>query len=303
MRVYDEAGVRLPADVAGTALALGYFDGVHKGHQKVLLAAKQFAGQKGFSSAVFTFGLGQKPGVEACMLQTTQQRTQELENLGMEFCFQPPFASFQSLSPRQFFEEMLVKQYNARAVFCGPDFAFGAKRAGNTALMQTLCNEHGVFLQVVPVAMYEGEPISSSRIRAALAGGEIETVNGMLGRPYEIAFPVVHGQQLGSKLGFPTLNQVFPKGLQPPKSGVYITKVFAQGKWWPSATGYGNRPTVGGQGDTCETFIPGFSGSVYGQQVPVRFYQYISETKKFASQQELAAAVQQWARQAQAFFA
>lgn len=285
-----------------TALALGYFDGVHKGHQQVIQAARQYADKNHLQLAVFTFELGQKPGVENSMLQTPAQRAAQLAALGVQYCFQPSFSSFCGLSPQEFFTHMLLQQYHAKALFCGEDFAFGAKRAGNTALLQQLCTQHSIYLQIVPTALYKGKPIGSSRIRAALANGEIGEVNAMLGRPYEIDFPVVHGQQLGSKMGFPTINQIFPKGLQPPKPGVYITKAYADGHWWPSATGYGNRPTVGGHGNTCETFIPGFSGSVYGQQVPVQFYQHIAPSQKFASTDELAHAVQQWAHQATEYF-
>lgn len=301
MTVYSH-NQALPAGQPGTALALGCFDGVHIGHQAVIKAAGQYAKQNGLRLAVFTFLPQAKPNAAGSALFTEQQKHKELEELGVEYCFQPPFESFHNLTPRQFFSDMLLGQYRAKALFCGHNFAFGAGRAGNTGLLQTFCSQSGVHLQLVETALYKGSPVSSSRIRRALANGSIPAVNAMLGRPYQITYPVQHGQQVGTKLGFPTINQIYPAGMQAPKDGVYITQTEINGRLWPSTTGYGSRPTLNGVGATCETFIPGFSGDLYGRQVTVRFFEYVSPMVKFASLEELAAAVQAWAKQAVDYF-
>ena len=199
--------------------------------------------------------------------------------------------------------QMLVGAFGAKRLFCGQDFSFGAGRAGNTALLAALAGAHGVVLEVVPMAEYAGAPISASRIRGALAAGEMERAAAMLGRPYAIDFPVEHGRQLGSRLGFPTINQLFPPGVQAPAFGVYITQAVVGGRAWPAATGYGTRPTVDGGAPTCETFIPGFEGDLYGRAVTVRFYKRIAETTRFEGPRQLAEAVQGWAAQALAYFA
>lgn len=302
MKVFDTAMNAWPQDNRPVALALGYFDGVHLGHRAVIEAAAQVARQEGLALAVFTFALGQKPGVETALLQTEEQKRRALAELGVEYCFSPPFESFRGLGPQQFFDEVLVKACRAQALFCGQDFAFGQNRAGDAAALQKMSTAENIEMQTVPTAEFEGQPISSTRIRAALASGDMRKVNAMLGRPYEIAFPVVHGQHLGSSLGFPTINQVFPQGLQAPRMGVYVTKTQVGDKEWPSATGYGSRPTVGGQNPTCETFIPGFSGDLYGTSPRVKFYEYMAEAQKFETPQVLAEAVQGWARQAVEYF-
>lgn len=291
-----------PAGGPGAAIAIGYFDGVHTGHQAVIRAAGEYAAANGLDLAVFTFLLPDKTQIKGRRIFSAGQKHTALAALDVKYCFEPAFESFCGLGPEEFFEKMLLGQYSAKAIFCGEDFGFGANRAGNVPLLRQLCSRAGVALQVVPLAVYGGQAVSSSRIRQALAAGDIPRVNAMLGRPYEICLPVQHGKRLGSTLGFPTINQVFPPEMQPPQKGVYITKTCLDGQCWPSATGYGSRPTVNGQGDTCETFIPGFSGSLYGRMVAVRFYKRISDTTRFTSKEELAQAVQGWAAEAAAFF-
>ena len=285
-----------------TAIALGYFDGVHTGPRSVLEAAKKYAAQHNLAVAVFTFTFSEQGKVKGKKLLSQRQKHEKLGELGVEFCFEPPFEAFSSLTPEEFFNQMLREEYGAKAIFCGADFAFGKGRAGNPALLEKMCNEYAMHLSVLPVTLWNGEEVSSSRIRAALEQGDMDEANTLLGYPYEIDFPVVHGQKLGSTLGFPTLNQVFPPDRQAPAVGVYITAVVLDGKLWPSATGYGPRPTVNGLEITCETFIPGFSGDLYGQNVTVRFYKKIAEIQKFETPQILADAVQSWAKQALDYF-
>ena len=304
MRIFKESAgekIALPDEVRGTSLALGYFDGVHRGHQDVVNAAADMARENGLELAVFTFALGQKPGTGG-MLQTEEQRAGALSALGVQFCFQPSFDSFRELEAECFFREVLVEKYRARALCCGDDFVFGKGRGGNVALLRILCKQYGLCLNVVSMEQYKGKDISSRRIRAALLAGEIEEVNAMLGRPYELALPVQHGQKLGSSLGFPTINQVFPPGMLSPGQGVYITQTVVEGKAWASVTGYGSRPTVAGQGETCETFIPGFAGDLYNQEVRVRFHKKIADIRRFETMEKLAAAVQEYARMAAEHF-
>ncbi|MDL2253257.1 riboflavin biosynthesis protein RibF [Ruminococcaceae bacterium OttesenSCG-928-I18] len=300
MRLIEQGGIG--NGEPGTALALGYFDGIHIGHAKVIETAGKYAKAHGLHLAVFTFERADGAEGKARRLLTPKQKHAVLESLGVEFCFEPSFSSFRDLSPRMFFTEKVLKEYAAKSLFCGENFGFGARRAGNTQTLKEFCAEFGLQLSVLPLAMWEGEPVSSSRIRNALAEGEIEAVNAMLGRPYEILFPVERGKGFGHRHGFPTINQKYPESMQAPRYGVYITSTFVGGEWRPSATGYGTRPTVQGQDASCETFIPSYEGDLYGQEVAVRFYKRIAQVSKFSSAQELASAVQRWARQAETFF-
>lgn len=294
MRIVDRRAARGAGD-SPAAVALGLFDGVHLGHAAVIGAARDCAREEGLRCAVFTFEGGQKGQKH---LLTEEQKHRELAALGVETCYQPPFESFCALSPEDFFSEMLAGEYNAKILVCGENFAFGAKRAGNAALLGRLCEARGMALKVAPMAGYKGQAVSSSRIRAALAEGNMEDVNAMLGRPYEIDYPVRHGRGLGGKLGFPTLNQCFSEDIQPPAYGVYATRTLIDGRAWPSATGWGTRPSVDDGPPSCETFIPGFEGELYGLCPRVRFYKKLAAPRRFASLDELARAVQAWARQA-----
>ena len=190
-------------------------------------------------------------------------------------------------------------------MFCGDNFTFGKKAAGNVDMLRELCAPLGIRVQVVPMTQYQGALVSSTRIRAALAEGDIPAVNAMLGRPYRIDFAVRHGKGLGRTLGFPTINQIYPEGFAQPKYGIYITRVKVNGEWYVGATGFGTRPTVNntGEGATCETFIPDFSGQLYGEEPELEFYEYIAPSRKFDTLEELTACVNGAAAKAKAYFA
>ena len=163
----------------------------------------------------------------------------------------------------------------------------------------------GVEVVVVPMAQFEEKPVSSTRIRTALEGGDVPAANAMLGMPYAIRFAVQHGAGLGHTLGVPTINQIYPAGFQMPRYGIYITRTRIGDTWYPSATGLGTRPTVNSDETkvTCETFIPDFSGDLYGTDPVVEFYAYLSPSKKFDTLDELKACIDHAARRAKAYFA
>ena len=154
------------------------------------------------------------------------------------------------------------------------------------------------------MTQFEEKPVSSTRIRTALEGGDIPAANAMLGMPYAIRFAVQHGAGLGHTLGVPTINQLYPQGFQMPRSGIYITRTLIGGKWYPSATGLGSRPTVNDDATkvTCETFIPGFSGDLYGTDPVVEFHAYLSPSKKFDTLDELRDCINNAAQRAQEYF-
>ncbi len=287
----------------GTALALGYFDGLHIGHEAVIKSAREYAEAHGLDSGVFTFTVDDGRPLKGRQVLSLAAKHEELDRLGVVYCFEPPFSSIRNLSPREFFTQCLLGEYQAKALFCGPNYGFGARRTGDIQMLGELCDEFGVKLVVTPLTFWRGQRVSSTRIREALGNGAIEDVNAMLGRPYEVDFPVQHGRKLGSTLGFPTINQYFPSAMQPPREGVYITETVVDDVKMPSVTGYGNRPTVNGTEPTCETFIPGYSGDLYGKHVRVLFHKRIAATRKFESTSALAEAVLAWAEEAKAYLA
>lgn len=302
MKVYSELA---PLGAArGTAVALGFFDGVHIGHQAVIRAAARHAGARGLAPAVFTFSLPLKNAMKGGRICPESEKHRQMEALGAAFYMEPPFEQFRALSPERFVRDVLAGLCRAKAVFCGDNFTFGARAAGNVDTLKELCAPLGIEVHIVPMALYEGVPVSSSRIRAALEAGDIPAVNAMLGRPYRIDFEVRHGQGLGRTLGFPTINQVYPEGFVMPRFGIYITRVGIGEEWYAGATGLGTRPTVNqtGGGPTCETFIPGFEGQLYDESPAVEFYQYIAPSRRFADLAGLTACVQDAAARALAYF-
>lgn len=275
-----------------TAVALGYFDGVHLGHRAVLCGAAEAARACGEIPAVFTFSAPPGAAGKGRTLLTETEKRRRIADCGIEAYFCPPFESFHNLTPEQFVTTVLRDTLHARVVLCGDNFTFGAHKSGNVALLQTLCETQKIAVTIVPMATRGETTVSSTRIRACLEAGDLAEVNAMLGEPYTVDFPVQHGKKLGSTLGFPTLNQIYPPQMLLPKQGVYLTQTQIGDVWLPSATGLGTRPTVSGEGVTCETFIPGFTGMLYDETVRVRFLQYDKPTVKFETLEQLRAYIQ-----------
>ena len=291
----------------GCAVALGYFDGVHCGHRAVMDAAVQYAAAHGCAPAAFTFELPEGQTLKGGRILSAAQKHARMADTGVEICLEPPFEMFRALSPEQFVQDVLVQCLHAKAVFCGDNFTFGARAVGNTALLRKLCAKYGITVEIVPMAQYGGQTVSSTRIRAALEEGRIDDANAMLGAPYAIDWPVTHGKGVGSaKLGTPTMNQNYPAGTLQPCCGVYITRIRLGGRWYPAATGIGRRPTVDSAADavvTCESYVPDFCGDVYGEAPVLEFYKYLCPVRKFNSMDELAALIRHAAAESQAYFA
>lgn len=262
------------------------------------------ARSRGLTAAAFTFSLPVSGGFKGRRILTGEEKRRRIASLGVELYLCPPFEQFRVLSPRQFVDEVLQRDLGARAVFCGDNFTFGKDKAGNVEVLRRLCAERSIEVNVVPMAQYQGQTVSSTRIRACLSQGEMEPVNDMLGQPYSLRRSVQRGQGLGHTLGFPTINLTYPEGLLIPRSGVYVTQVtLSDGTRHPGATGLGSRPTVSDEDKiTCETFLPGFSGDIYGDEVTVSFYKYLWPTEKFESVNDLAAMVRRAARASLDYF-
>ena len=179
--------------------------------------------------------------------------------MGVEHYVRPPFEEFCTLSPEAFVHDVLAVRFGAKAVFCGDNFTFGSRKAGNVDMLRRLCAAAGISVEIVPMVQREGAPVSSSRIRACLEAGDVETAGAMLGEPYCIDLPVRHGKRLGTALGFPTINQIYPDWMLLPRQGVYVTRVLLDGVWRPQCYGLGHAPHGGtATAFTCETFIPEF---------------------------------------------
>lgn len=293
----------IPSAGRPTAVALGLFDGLHLGHRAVIGAAVSRAPE--LMPAVFTFTFdGEATKPDYANILTHTRKLDILSRLGVELICEPPFSAFRALSPREFFADILMGKLRAAAIFCGEDYRFGKNAAGDTALLRRFCAEAGVRFCPVPPLLDGGEPVSATRIRKLLREGKMQEAAQLLGEPYIIDYPVSHGRQLGRKMGYPTINQLYPAGDLVPRRGVYAAAAFAGGCWHPAVTNVGVKPTLGGtDAPSAETTLLDFDGDLYGERVPVAFSVFLRSERRFDSVELLFSQVAQDARQAAALFA
>ncbi len=275
------------------ALALGTFDGLHRGHLNVLNEAKAFA-LEGFVPAMLMFDTHPQSilkGIAPPLLITREDK----EDFARQNGVLPVHISFEDirdLSPEEFLRDILIDKYNVGAVICGENFLFGKDGGGNSKILCELCEKYGIIYKMAQSIEYKGEMISATRIREALAKGDIKTANEMLGRKFSYDFLVVEGNKIGKKIfGFPTINQHFPTGFINLKHGVYASQSTVDGKVYPSVTNFGCHPTIGGDKVLSETCILGFDGDLYYQKIKVELIEFIRTEKKFNSKDELKAQI------------
>lgn len=271
------------------SIALGTFDGFHKGHTAVTELAKQSA----YPAFVLLFS--QHPmsvitGKAPKELVTDNIRSKLIGKLQITPIV-TDFKKIYSLSPEEFFENILVKELNAKELSCGKNYTFGKGGKGDINILKRLCAENEIKLNIADMVTYKDKAVSSTRIRKALENGEIEDANKMLGRAFSYDFTVIHGDARGRTLGFPTLNQIIPDGFVKLKYGVYASAVCLNGKFYPSVTNFGIRPTIGTDSVYSETNIHGFSGDLYGKNVEVFILSFMRSEKRFSSLEELSAAI------------
>ena len=275
-----------------TSIALGCFDGVHLGHAAVIQAACDYKG-KALDSCVFSFGDDMPYKQNGKRLLLWDDKCECMARLGVNHLIVPPFESVRSLLPQDFFKNVLLDRLGANHLVCGENFRFGNGAVGDVATLQTLCEQYGVTCRVVPPVNFEGTMISSSRIKAALQNGEAQRAAQMLGRPFSYRLEVVHGRQLGRQLGTPTINQYFPEHFLIPRYGVYASVTEIGDRRYHSVTNIGVKPTVGWHQPLSETWIPDFSGDLYGQLVRVSLVSFMRDECKFDSIEKLKQAILQ----------
>lgn len=290
-------------DAAPCAAALGYFDGVHLGHQAVLAAA---CAQPGLMPLAFTFSLkedGKRPAQKkAGQLDSDSKRAERLFAYGMETVLMPDFSEISEMRDSEFVD-LLCRRVGARAVFCGEDYRFSCGASAGIERLRELCAAYGVPVTAVPPVEVDGLRVSSTRIRALLQEGDAAQAAKLLGHPYELDASVEKGQQLGRKLGFPTINQPFFSGAAMPMYGVYASRVHVGEKIFPGVTSVGVRPTVGENlSPRAETYLIGFSGDLYGCRVRVEFLRFLRGEIRFPSLDALQAQIAGDAEKAKEIF-
>ncbi len=272
-----------------TAVALGNFDGVHIGHRQVLMSAKKYSFDKNIKAVALVFDIHPKNVFSRTtgLLVTNCDRKKEIEDIGI-LPIEISFKEVMNYSPEEFVEKVLVKQLNAKAVFCGYNYRFGKDGKADNNELESLCKKRGIELFVTDkVELSDGEAVSSSRLRKLLSEGKVKEANCLMQRNFSYALEVVHGQKRGREMGFPTINQYFPEELVIPKFGVYISTAEFDGKVYNSFTNIGSRPTFPEKDVRSETHIFDFDGDLYGKTVRVTLLDFLRPEKKFTSTDEL----------------
>ncbi|MBE7030836.1 MAG: bifunctional riboflavin kinase/FAD synthetase [Ruminococcaceae bacterium] len=270
-------------NIKHTVIALGKFDGVHRGHTALLEKTAQIARAQGLTSVVYTFP------VKTGALMGGAEKQALFSDLGMDRVYAEEFTEqFRRMSAGEFVKNVLMEQFHARHVVVGFNYRFGYQRSGDAQLLAKLCAPYGVGVTVVEPVMADGEPISSTRVRALIEQGDVDAAQTLLGRRYAVTGEVLHGKQLGRTIGFPTVNLIPSQEILLPRRGVYATITMVDGKQVKGVTNVGPNPTVEVDApDKVETHLFDFDGDLYGARIKVEFVEKLRDEHTFSSVDEL----------------
>ncbi len=292
-----------------TVIALGFFDGVHRGHGALLEKAVQRARELGAEPVVFTFDRPPKEvvtGKPVFLINSPEDRRGLVKRLyGIERIILAPFdREMMTLPWDAFVEQKLVRELNAVHLVAGHDHRFGHKNQGTPQLLQEKCRELGLGCDIIPKVEIDGITVSSTYIRELVESGDVETAARFLGHRHCMTQTVGHGQRLGRTIGIPTVNLTVPGHVLTPKFGVYVSRVYLpDGRSCAGVTNVGTRPTVS-QGDavSVETFLLDFDGDLYGQDIRLEYCKRLRGEVKFDSLEALREEIQKNIRQTRAYF-
>jgi riboflavin kinase/FMN adenylyltransferase len=293
---------------APQALTIGNFDGVHRGHQAMLERTVARARALKLHACVLTFEPHPRefftPATAPSRLTRLRDKLELMAAAGVGRVHVARIdARLAALAAERFVEEVVVRGLRAAWLLVGRDFRFGAKRAGDFALLERLAGRHGYELEAMPEVALQGERVSSSAVRAALAAGDLAAAERLLGRPYTMSGRVAHGEKLGRELGFPTANFVLRR--QPPLQGVFVVECRIEGdaRWRPGVASVGRRPTVNPSAvPLLEVHLLDYSAELYQRHMQVRFLEKLREEQKYVGVPALRAAIARDAARARDHF-
>ena len=273
-------------------LSLGMFDGVHFGHISIINLLKSVAQENNLETAILTFWPHPRkvfnPNDEIKLLNTLNEKLNLLENANLDVVFLKSFdENFRNLTGEEFVRQILVQKLNVKHIIIGHDHVFGKNKSGNFELLQKLSKELDFVVQQLD-AVKEGEfNISSTKIRNYLANGNIIGANKMLGYHYSVSGKVIDGKKLGRTIGYPTANIEVDELKLLPKKGAYIVEVYVKNKFYKGMLSIGTNPTVNGDKLTVEVYILDFNEDIYGEEITVKFRDFLHEEIKFESLEKL----------------
>ena len=284
-------GLEAYRDSRETAITLGKFDGVHRGHQKLIRKVRELKAKHGVRSVVFAFDmipLYEKRGLPRDGIMSNTERRHHLEGV-TDVLVECPFTEAVSRIPAEtFIREILAGVFHAKYVVVGTDFHFGYQARGDVKMLAEYADACGYELFVVEKEMYGEREISSSYIREELRKGNMQAVNEMLGYPYTVRGRVEYGKQLGRRLGFPTINVHPAKEKLLPPNGVYIDSVRIDGIWYNGIGNVGVKPTVTSENRMLiESYLFDYDGNAYEKDVEIQLHFFRRPERKFASVEEM----------------
>ncbi|MFI3173229.1 MAG: bifunctional riboflavin kinase/FAD synthetase [Eubacteriales bacterium] len=276
-----------------TAITLGKFDGLHRGHQKLInavaekVANMQVSTVEVISSVVFAFdmmNLHKELGKSTQQIMLKEERVKHLEGQ-VDYLIDCQFDNeIRHMSAEEFIRTILVEKFRVKYIVVGEDFHFGYKALGNAAMLEQYAEEYNYSVEIIEQEMYQEQVISSSYIKSCIRNGELTKVNDMLGYEYSIIGEVIHGKKLGRKLGFPTMNIVPSKEKLLPPFGVYTISVKIGDQFCNGIANVGKKPTVEANGlPQVETYVFDYEGDAYGENIEVYFQHFQRSEKKFNS--------------------
>ena len=278
----------------GLALAIGTFDGVHVGHRALIGRAIELAAEEGWEAGVLAWDRHPaqtlRPDKAPALLTTPDRKAELIDSLGVDLLVVLPFdEAFSHITADDFAGDILAKRLGIDAVFVGPGWRFGHERAGDMDLLRRTGADLGYAAVEVEAVEVDGEVVSSSRTRKAVAAGDLGAARTLLGRPFDVDGEVMTGDGRGRQLGVPTANLAVVGGLATPPLGVYAGRARVGGVWYLAATNIGTNPTFGGDKVRIETYILDFDADIYGETIRIEFHERLRDEKRFDNVADLVA--------------
>jgi riboflavin kinase / FMN adenylyltransferase len=278
-------------DVENSVVTIGNFDGIHKGHIKLIKEAVNEAKSKNLKSIVFTFENHPMRYFRTNSIKnivTNDEKIKILKSLGVDIILMVPFDKYMTkISATEFVKKILIDRLKCKKVIVGHDFTFARNKEGNADVLRQLGKDYNMGVKIIDPIKVNDIRVSSSYIRNLIGQGDVSIIKSFLGRDYSLEGEVIHARKIGRTIGFPTANLNVDSNLLIPKSGIYATKVHLKGKIYYGATNIGYNPTVNGRCLSIETNILNFDEDIYGEIIKIEFLERIRDEKKFNSLDEL----------------
>ena len=306
-RIFDDLSSSFAGDSADAAVSLGNFDGVHVGHQALLEKNNRTAENAGLIRRVVTFephprAVARDPGFR--FIYSGRQKAAKIDSLGLcdELVIMNFTRELKEMEPEDYFKQILIGRYHAKAITVGDDFRFGRFGRGDTRMLAEFCEREQIQLTVMPRVCLEGGPVSSSRIREYLEQGEMELAAELLGEPYQINGMVHQGKHVGRKLHTPTVNLWFDESQVIPRKGVYVSRIRIGQEHFTGVSNVGIHPSFGGESPRVETFIFEFAKEVYGEDIGISLLHFLRPEHAFDSPEALKEQIDIDINHAKAYF-